>query len=670
LLLLKKMNKKEAKDKIKKLKKLINRHRYLYHVLDRQEISEEALDSLKHQLYQLEQQYPEFISSDSPTQRVGGKPLKKFKKAEHKRPMLSLEDIFSEEELQEWRNYLERFIKNRENEISYFAEMKIDGFAVSLIYQDGVFVRGATRGDGLVGEDVSQNLKTIETIPLSIKRPVNFGKNWEVRGEVYIDKKDFDRLNRKLEKQKIKTFANPRNLAAGSIRQLNPEIVAGRPLKFLAYDLLSDPEIERHSQKHKILKKMGFKVDLGKVCYSLNEVVSYWQKVFRNRDKLSYGIDGVVVNLEKTALFQKLGSVGKSPRGARAIKFPARQTTTKIIDIKIQVGRTGAVTPVAVLEPVQIEGTTVTRATLHNEDEIKKLKVKIKDTVIIEKAGDIIPQVISVLPELRTGRERSFSFPKKCPICSSLLEKPLGEAVWRCPNKNCPARKGKSLHYFVSRKAFNIDGLGPKIIDKLIDSGTVTRPADLFKIKEEDVCFLEGLADKSARNLVEAINKSKKIRLSRFILSLGIRHVGEEAAADLAKYFGSLDRLKRASKEEIEKVKDIGPKTAESVSKWFMSKINKRIIDELISAGVEITNPSSSQLLEGKRFLFTGSLNSMERNLAEEKIRSLGGKVAKSISKSVDYLVVGRQPGSKLGKAKKLGLTMIDEKKLLEIIKK
>lgn len=655
------MKKEEAKKRIDKLKKLINRHRYLYHVLDRPEISDEALDSLKHELYQLEQKYPEFLTADSPTQRVGGRPLDKFKKARHETPLLSLEDIFSQEELLQWENYLKRLAGRQSNEINYFAELKIDGFAVSLLYRDGIFYRGATRGDGRLGEDVTQNLKTIESIPLSINPPAGLSRNWEVRGEVYIDKVNFKKLNESLKKKGIKPFANPRNLAAGSIRQLDPQLVAARPLNFLAYDLLA-PGLSRHSQKHRVLAKMGFKVDPGKVCNNLAEVISYWKKVAQKRNKLPYQIDGIVVNLEKTALFKKMGAAGKSPRGARAFKFSPRQTTTKILDIKIQIGRTGAATPVAVLEPVKIEGTIVSRATLHNEDEIDKLGVKIGDTVIIEKAGDIIPQVVGVLSELRTGQEKKFSFPHKCPVCLSPLVKPSGQAVWRCVNKNCPARKRKSLYHFVSQKAFNIEGLGPKVVDKLIDAGVVLKPADWFRLKKEDVCFLEGLAEKSAENLIDSIQRSKNIPLNRFILSLGIRHVGEGAAADLADHFGCLENLRKASQEELEKMDNIGPQTAESVFKWFSSEANKKIVDELISAGVKIINPRGSRRLAGKSFLFTGSLESMERYLAEEKVRSLGGKVVKTISRSVDYLVVGRQPGSKLEKAKKLAIKTLTEK--------
>ncbi|MDP2967128.1 MAG: NAD-dependent DNA ligase LigA [bacterium] len=693
------MTKSEAKKRIDKLKKVINYHRYQYHVLDKQEIDDETSDSLKHELFKLEQQFPEFITPDSPTQRVGGEPLKEFKKVEHGISMLSLEDIFSEKELQDWENYLKRLEPSAQ--LEYFAELKIDGFAVALIYKNGVFSIGATRGDGKKGEDVTQNLKTIESIPLKLRatpdvaRLTSGVKQLEVRGEVYMERADFEKLNKELEKKGEKTYANPRNLAAGSIRQLDPKLAASRPLKFLAYDIVTDMGQTKHSEEHQILPALGFKAGLGKICKNLPDVLIFWQEIAKKREKLSHQIDGIVVNVNDNHLFERLGVAGKSPRGARAFKFSPKQATTRILDIKIQVGRTGALTPVAVLEPVEIGGTTITRATLHNEDEIKRLGVRIGDTVIIERAGDVIPDVAKVLPELRVGREKEFHFPKTCPSCLAKLRKPLGEVVWRCPNTNCPAKKRENLYHFVSKKAFDIEGLGPKIIDKLLDEKLIFQAVDIFTLCQGDLIPLERFAEKSAKNLIEAIQKSKKISLPKFIFALGIRHVGEETAIDLANYLssvsedgdemkfhrlGGIDKLKMAPKEELEKIPDVGPKVAESIYKWRRTKKNQKLIEEFFAAGIRIESqrPASYQGegfgagLKGKIFVLTGALKTMSHDKAKERIRQLGGNVSESVSKMTNYLVVGESPGSKLAKARKLGggggVKIIKEKEFLEIL--
>jgi len=531
------MTRAEAKKRIEKLKKLISHHRYLYHVLDKQEISDEAFDSLKHELYKLEQQFPEFITPDSPTQRVGGKPLEKFEKVEHEVPMLSIEDVFSEKELQDWEDYLKRLAPSAKFE--YFCEYKIDGFAITLIYKNGIFTTGATRGDGKTGENVTQNLKTIESLPLKLRDCKWLSptvKRVEIRGEVYMEKDDFEKFNKTLKKKGQKPYANPRNLAAGSIRQLDPELAAARPLKFLAYDIVTDLGQKKHSEEHQILPALGFKTDPGRICQNTAEVVDFWRQAAKKRETLPYLVDGVVINVNDISLFQKLGVVGKSPRGTRAFKFSPKQATTKVLDIKLQVGRTGAVTPVAHLEPVQVGGVTITRATLHNEDEIKRLGVKIGDTVIVERAGDVIPAVAKVLTELRTGKEKEFHFLKTCPVCSAKLIRPEGEAIWRCPNPKCPARRRENLYFFASKKAFDIEGLGPKIIDQLVDENLISEAADIFELKEGDLIPLERFGVRSAQNLVAAIQKSKEIPLARFIYSLGIRHVGEETAIDLANY--------------------------------------------------------------------------------------------------------------------------------------
>jgi len=654
------MTKEQAKKRIKKLKEVISRHRYLYHVEDRQEISQEALDSLKHELWQLEQQYPELVTSDSPTQRVAGKALEGFKKVEHKVPMLSIEDIVSEKELADWENYIKRISK--EEKFEYFCEPKVDGFAVSLIYKKGVLNIGSTRGDGKVGEDITQNLKTIESIPLRLPESV---KELEVRGEVYMDKKAFEKLNKELGEK----YANPRNLAAGSIRQLDPKIAASRPLKFLAYDLISDLGQKKHSEEHQILRKLGFRSEKGRICQDISCIVNYWREIAKKRETLAYQIDGVVVVINNNELFKNLGVAGKSPRAIRAFKFSPKQATTKILDIKVQTGRTGAVTPIAHLKPVKVEGVTISRATLHNADQIKRLGVKIGDTVVIERAGDVIPAVAKVLKELRTGEEKSFTFPKTCPQCSTKLVRPENEVVWRCPNPNCPARKREFLYHFVSRKAFNIDGLGPKIIDQLVEENLLSGAADLFELKEGDLIPLERFAEKSAKNIVSALEKSKKITLARFIYSLGIRHVGEETAIDLAERFASLEKFKEASERDLESIPDIGPETAKAIYAWLRQKKNQQLIGNLLKSGVKIfSRKKETSKLQGLTFVITGSLNNLSREEAKDKIRSLGGNVTENVSKKTDYLVSGTQPGTKLAKARKLGVKIIDEKIFLKIL--
>jgi len=665
------MTKAEAKKRIEKLKKMINYHRYLYHVLDRQELSDATFDSLKHELYKLEQEFPEFITPDSPTQRVGGQPLKEFKKVPHASPMLSMEDVFSEKELRDWGDYLKRL--ERVAKFEYFAELKIDGFAISLIYENGLFTCGSTRGDGKIGEDVTQNLKTIESIPLKIENcKLKIPNLLEIRGEVYMGKKEFENFNQEQIKRRRASFANPRNLAAGSIRQLDPKLAASRPLKFLAYDIITDLGQKKHSEEHQILPILGFKTDPGKVCQNLNEIFDFWREISQKRETFPFLIDGVVVNVNDNALFQKLGVVGKSPRGCRAFKFSPKQATTIIEDIKLQVGRTGALTPVAHLKPVEVGGVTISRATLHNEDEIKRLGVKIGDTVIVGRAGDVIPDVIQVLPELRTGREKEFRLPKNCPVCGSKLMKPEEEVIWRCPNSNCPARKRESLYHFTSKKAFDVEGLGPKIINLLMDENLISRAPDIFELKEGDLMPLERFAEKKAKNIIEAIEKSKKISLARFILSLGIRHVGEETAQDLSHYFGSIDKLRRASKEEFDKIPDIGPEISESIYNWFRQKRNQKLIYDLLKVGVKIQYPISKiqyLKLKGLTFVLTGSLETITREEAKEKIRLLGGEISETVSKKTDYVILGKEPGLKLEQAKKLGVKTINEQEFLELIK-
>ncbi len=669
------MNKEEAKKRIEKLKETVNHHRYLYHVLDKQEISDEALDSLKKELFDLEQKFPEFVSADSPTQRIGGKPLDKFEKVRHPFPMLSLNDAFSEQDMEDWQERNEKLLEKEEAlKIDYYCELKIDGLAMELIYKNGFLETGSTRGDGKIGENVTQNLKTIEAVPL--KTNSDYKKMVDtlvVRGEIFCGRKEFEKTNKERRKLGLPIFANPRNMAAGSIRQLNPKVTASRFLDSYCYDLVTDLGQKTHEKKHKILKSLGFKTNPhNKYCKNLKEVFefhNYWRK---NREKLSYEIDGMVVIVNDNNIFEKLGVAGKAPRGAMAFKFPLKQTTTVIEDIKVQIGRTGAVTPVAYLKPVQVGGVTVSRATLHNEDEIKKLGLKIGDTVVVGRAGDVIPDIVKVLPELRTGKEKNFHFPKKCPACGSELVKLKEEAAWRCRNPKCFARQRESFYHFVSRAAFNIVGLGPKIIDRLIDEGLVHDHSDLFQLKEGDILPVERFAEKSVKNLIESINSKKTITLPRFIFALGIRNVGEETSQDLAMRFRSLDKLKRASFEGLQKITDVGPIVAKSIHDYFKSEKNSEFLNKLDKAGVRIEpveNIIKSNKLEGLTFVLTGSLETMPREKAKEKIRLLGGDISESVSKNTDYVLAGKEPGSKFEKAEKLGVKIINEKEFSKLIK-
>ncbi len=688
------MTKGEVKKRIEKLKKLINKYRYSRHVLDKELVSIEVEDSLKKELFDLEQKFPEFVTPDSPTQRVGGKPLEKFEKVRHPQPMLSFNDAFSEKDMEDWLDRISRLLTPEEvRKIDFYCEPKLDGLAIELIYENGIFSKGSTRGDGIIGEDVTQNLKTIEAIPLKLREIDEVVKDLEkeglkeiaenirknslrevvARGEAIITKKNFKKVNKEQEKSGLAIFANPRNLAAGSIRQLDPKITAKRHLDSNAYDLISDFGQKTHEEEHKILHSLGFKTNnkYSKYCKDLKEAFEFREYWLKNREKLPYEIDGVVVQINNSEIFEKLGVVGKAPRAAIAYKFPLKQATTKIRKVRFQVGRTGSITPVAYLEPVEVGGTTISRATLHNEDEIKRLGVKIDDTAVVGRAGDVIPEIIRVLPELRTGKEKQIRFPRTCPACGKRLIKPAGEAIWRCPNRDCDARKREFLYHFASKKAFDIEGLGPKIIDQLMDENLISRAPDIFELKEGDLIPLERFAEKSAKNLVEAIENSKEISLARFIYSLGIRHVGEETAIDLANYFGSVDKLKKTSREELEKIPDIGGVVAESIYIWFQQKRNQKLIEDLIRVGIKILPPEKvGKKLAGKTFVLTGTLETLTRSEGERKIRMLGGHPTSSVSKQTDYLVVGENPGStKLEKAKKLGVKTLTEKEFLKMLK-
>ncbi len=678
------MNINQVKSRIEKLKKEISHHRYLYHVLDKQDISDAALDSLKHELYRLEAQHPEFITADSPTQRIGGKPLDRFEKVKHKVRQWSFNDAFEKEEIIDFEKRVKKILidKGEEKEIhlDYNCELKIDGLHVVLEYENGILRTGATRGDGKIGENVTQNIKTIESIPLRIEKNINI----VVEGEVFMSKDVFEKLNKERAKNGEPLFANPRNAAAGAIRQLDSRTVKERKLDCFIYDLsLFEKKANFQSESRfqppktqteelELLKSLGFKVNkLWKYCKSVDDVFEFYDYWKKYKDQENYWIDGIVVKLNNINWQEKAGYTGKAPRWAIAYKFPAEQTTTIVEDIQVQIGRTGALTPVAHLKPVSVAGSTVSRATLHNEDEIGRLDVRIGDTVVVQKAGDIIPEIISVVKGLRNGKERKFIMPKKCPNCKTEIVKPKGEVAIYCPNKNCFAIELRRLSHFVSKKAFNIDGFGPNKIKQLAGEGIISKFADIFELKKGDLEPLERFAKKSTDNLIDAIEKSKKIALGKFIYALGIRHVGEEMALDLSRTLGALSRFKTITKEELESIDGTGPKVAESIYNYFHNKENLNLIDNLLKAGVKISGEATvSKKLKGLSFVLTGTLPTLSRDEAKEKIRALGGNISSSVSVNTNYVIAGGKSGSKLEKAKNLEVKILNEKEFLEIIKR
>lgn len=665
------MNKNQIKNRINKLKDEINHHRYLYHVLDRQEISDAALDSLKHELYELEQKYPEFITSDSPTQRIGGKPLSKFTKIKHKVPQWSFNDAFEKEEIIDFDKRVKKILMlGIDKEIDYNCELKIDGLHIVLTYKNGILVTGATRGDGKIGEDVTQNIKTIESIPLKIKQDIDI----IVEGEVFMSKTVFEKLNRSRKEKGEPLFANPRNAAAGAIRQLDSKIVKERKLDCFIYDLSyfeSSDFLNSQGDELEFLRELGFKVSNHyKRCENVDDIFNFWEYWVNNKEIKNYWIDGVVVKVNKRDYQERIGYTGKAPRWAIAYKFPAEQTTTIIEDIQVQIGRTGALTPVAHLKPVRVAGSTVSRATLHNQDEIDRLDVRIGDTVVIQKAGDIIPEIVSVVRGLRKGDEKKYYIPKKCPYCKTEVFRPEGEVAHYCPNKNCFQMELRKLSHFVSKKAFDIDGFGPNKIKQLADEGLVLNFIDIFELKKEDIEALERFAVKSADNLLDSIEKSKEITLGRFIYALGIRHVGDEMAHDLSRQLESIKRFRGITKEELESIEGIGPKVAQSIFEYFQNYENIQMIEELFHKGVKIKHEIKiKKKLNGSSFVVTGTLRSMGRDSIKEKIRNLGGNIHSSVSKNTSYVIAGEKAGSKLKKAQELKIKILDENKFLKLIK-
>jgi DNA ligase (NAD+) len=656
----KKISLNEAKVRVKKLRQILDKASYSYHVLDKPILEDGVNDSLKNELEELEKKFPALKTADSPTQRVGGEPLAKFKKVAHAKPLLSLEDAFSFLELKEWEERDQRFLKTK-NSFGYFSEVKVDGFAVSLVYENGKLSYGATRGNGKIGEDVTLNLKTIESIPLALRRESKYFEEasrgrFEVRGEVYMPATAFAKLNVERKKKKLSLFANPRNAAAGSIRQLNPRIAASRELDFFAYDILTDININNHHEAHDIARDLGFPViPINRLCQNLDEVEKFKQELDKRRKQLNYWIDGVVIVIDNLKIFDKLGVAGKAPRAMIAYKFAPEEAATILEDVIFNIGRTGMVNPVAILKPVQVAGTTVSRATLHNEDQIKKLDIKIGDTVVVVKAGDIIPKVMRSLKDLRPHDARGIHFPRTCPGCGGKLIKK--GAYWYCPHKNCFTIKRRAIGHFVSKAAFDIEGLGPQILISLMEQGLVKKPADLFNLRESDLEPLERFAEKSAANLVASIQEKKKIDLGRFLYSLGIRHVGEQTAIDLANYFKILKQLKAASLEDLSQVENIGGIVAESVFEYFHDQNNLKDLTELLKKVQVVEFKIKKSKITGKSFCITGSLGSMSRDQAKEKIRELGGDWRSDVTSDLNYLIVGRDPGSKLEKAKKIRLS-------------
>lgn len=667
------MNKTEAEQRILKLRELINDYRYHYHVLDESTMSEAAADSLKHELAELEKQFPELITPDSPTQRVAGKPLDKFTKVTHAQRMISLADVFSEAEIRDWVRADEKLMLEQgmtaDGRIkSYFTDIKMDGLACALHYQDGLLERAVTRGDGLVGEDVTMNVRTIENVPLRIDEPGHV----EVRGEIVIFKQDFEELNAKQVKAGEKPFANPRNLAAGSIRQLDPRVAARRRLKFMAYDLV-EPDLPTHSEAYAKLRQLGFRTSgEDHVFQNLSEVLEEIGRLADYRQTLPFNTDGMVIKVNDRAVYAKLGIVGKTPRGAVAFKFPAEESTTRVRDIVISIGRTGAATPVAILDPVVVAGSTVRHASLHNADEIKRLDVRIGDTVIIYKAGDIIPQVKEVLVSLRPEGAEVFDYQAALKKQYSELEfeRPEGEVVYRVKGESSDFILKRALEYYASKPALNIDGLGEKNVELLVNSGLVKSIADLYRLDVKKVAQLGRFAKLSARKLVESIATSKRPPLAKFITALGIRHVGAQTAVTLAQGFGSLEKLQEATEEELMKLPDVGQIVAESIVAWFADEDNAKLLEELKTLGVQpVYNDTSNLPLAGKSYIISGTLSNLGREEAEDKLRALGATVTSSVTKNTTALIVGEKPGkSKTEKAEKLGIPIIGEAEYHELL--
>lgn len=658
---------------LKELHNLLNQYNYEYYVLDNPSIPDGEYDKLMRQLQELENKHPELITPDSPTQRVGGEALSAFEKVRHHSPMLSLANAFSEADLRDFDRRIRQAIGEN---ITYICELKIDGLAVSLRYEEGLFVNGATRGDGEVGEDITANLKTIRSIPLRLNESYSI----EVRGEAYMPKRSFLALNKMREENGEMLFANPRNAAAGSLRQLDPRIAASRHLDIFLYGIgdYGTTGVRAHSEGLDLLAKSGLKVNKERQkCATVEEIIEYIDKWTKDRSQLDYEIDGIVIKVDSLDQQEELGATAKTPRWAIAYKFPAEEVVTKLLSIELTVGRTGVITPTAILEPVTVAGTTVQRATLHNEDIIREKDVMLGDSVVIRKAGDIIPEIVNVLAERRTGEEIAFSMPTECPACSSELIRLEGEVALRCINPKCPAQRREGLIHFVSRNAMNIEGMGEKVIGQLFSNHLVKDAADIYSLTKEQLLQMERMGEKSASNLLSAIDRSKSNSLEKLLFGLGIRHVGVTAAKTLAEHFETMERLSSASKEELLTVPEIGEKMADAICTYFENEEVEQLISELNAAGVNMNYlgvkrqqmENSDSFFNGKTIVLTGKLEQLTRNEAKEKIEALGGKVSGSVSKKTDMLIAGEDAGSKLTRAQELGITVWDEGRLLEELK-
>lgn len=675
------MTKHDTEIRIKKLREKIKELNYKYFVLDESEVDESVRDSLKKELKELEEAHPDLITPDSPTQRVGSALSGKFAKVAHTSKKWSLQDVFTEEELRDWIDKLHRYVPGEK--IEYIGELKIDGLNITLHYREGKLTRALTRGDGEMGEDVTHTVRTIESIPLELTESVDL----EVSGEVFISKKTFEKINQELQKQGQEPFANARNAAAGTVRQLDPQIAARRNLEAFMYELgsnnLENPP-KSQTETLKRFQKLGLRINpYHKQLKRDTDIIEYQKSISVDREKLPYEIDGIVVKVDSKALWARLGFTAKAPRYACAYKFAALQSTSQILDIQVQVGRTGALTPVAHLKSTQVSGVTVTRATLHNEDEIARKDIRIGDTVIIQRAGDVIPEVVSVLTDLRTGHERLFHFPKTCPICGSPAQRLEGEVAYRCTNHECFAQKSERLFHFVSRDAMNIEGLGEKVIVQLLENELINDPSDLYDLTEEDLMSLPLFKEKKTENILNSIEKSKHITLDRFIYALGIRYLGEQGSSELASYIltkesnlqnYSLEKfihaIEKISLEELDNLEGIGHTVAQSLYEYFQNKKHIDLIKRLADRGIEIVlaTPKKHTEVLGKSFVLTGTLAAMSRNEAKDRIKSLGGKVLASITHDTDYLVVGTDAGSKLKKASELGIKTLEESEFLRLL--
>lgn len=667
------MNKVAAKKRVRQLREQLEKYRHSYYVLDAPEVDDAVYDSLNNELKALEAKYPDLITPDSPTQRVGGAASNAFNKVNHTQRMLSLNDVFSFEEVAAWEKRTEKLLGSRPHE--YFAELKMDGLAISLIYEDGSFKQAVTRGDGTVGEDVTHTVRTVRTVPMKLRAsqdiPAGVYKGrFEIRGEVILPKKEFARINAERELEKLPLFANPRNAGAGSIRQLDPTVTAARRLEFIVFGIVGMVgELPKHTDMLERAQELGFKIaPHAKVLRELDELENYVESAARLRDKLPFGIDGLVVSVNDRAVFNELGVVGKAPRGAVAYKFPAEQATTKLEDIRVSIGRTGAVTPYAVLTPVKVAGSTVSRATLHNEDEVARKDLRIGDTVIIQKAGDIIPEVVKPMVSLRTGKEKRWSMPSK--VDGVAVVRPEGEAVARLADLSVGQVRWQQLTHFVGKSGFDIEGFGERTVAQLMEVGLLKEPADVFHLRAEDLEDLEGFAPVSAAKLAAAIQAKKEIGLARFLFALGIRHVGEKTARDIAQHFGSLKKVRAANREELEAIDGVGEVVAESIIEWNKDETSQIQVDELLRVGVRVKSetPRQAGKLTGTTWVLTGTLPTLSREQAKARIIAAGGEVSSTVSQKTSYVLRGEEAGSKLTRAKALGVKIISEADFLKLL--